>query len=786
VEDPVQILFVEDSEADFHLVERQLRRQDVVARCVQAATPDALAARLAEGGWDVVLADYHVPGFEFHELLTMLRRALPGVPVLLVTGSIGEDHTVDLLRGGICDYVHKDRLGRLAPALHRCLREAAERVARADIEKALRDSQADLHHAQTIGHIGSWRLDVRRNVLTWSPECHRIFGVPEDTPLSYDTFLDCIHPEDREFVSRRWQSALKGEHYDIEHRILVGGQVRWVRERADLEFGSDGLLSGGFGTTQDITDQKVVERVLSDYQDRLETARREAMHLARAKSEFLANMSHEIRTPLNAVLGLAQSGMRRHAGHAAGATFSHILDAGQLLLGIINDILDFSKIEADKLVVERIPVDLSLVVERAAAMVAGRARDKGLAYTIRPAADLPAGFVGDDLRVTQVLINLLSNAVKFTARGEVGLSVSRVAGQLHFCVSDTGIGIAPEQAERLFDAFEQLDASTTRRYGGTGLGLAISRQLARLMGGDIRVDSVLGKGSRFTLCLPLEETMPPPKPHLQAAAGGPRLTGMRILAADDSADNRLVLAELLGLEGALLMQVKNGREAVEAIGQVGANGFDVVLMDIQMPVMDGYAATRALHKLAPDLPVIGLTAHALAEERERILSAGMVAHVTKPILIDELVAILLHYAPAALQPAAAAEWAAPAAVLPAPTFPAAVPHGDDSLIDRAALAIRHAGRPDFVQNLMALVLQSNADTAARLRAAARDGDLDHIVFLAHRAKGTLGNLSVTSLQRQAELTELAARQRAPDAPDHAHGLADGFDRLLAELRNRPQ
>ncbi|MDX9995269.1 MAG: response regulator [Rhodocyclaceae bacterium] len=776
MQDPIQILVIDDSEADFRLVERQLRRQDVIARCVHAATPAALAERLAERAWDIVLADYHVPGLEFHEMLADIRRVAPAVPVLLVTGSIGEDHTVDLLRGGICDYVHKDRLGRLASAVRRCLRDAAESRDRAEMEKALRDSQADLHHAQAIGQIGSWRLDVRRNVLTWSPENHRIFGIPEGTPLSYDIFLACIHPDDREYVDRRWRAALKGEHYDVEHRLLIDGQVRWVRERADLEFGPDGLLSGGFGTTQDITDQKVVERVLADYQDRLETARREALRLARVKSEFLANMSHEIRTPLNAVLGLAQAGMRQHVGHKSGTTFARILDAGELLLGIINDILDFSKIEADRLVVEKVPVDLAQVVERATAMVTARARDKGLGFAVRRAEDLPAGFLGDGLRVTQVLMNLLSNATKFTARGEVGLSVSRDAERLYFCVSDSGIGIAPEQLERLFDAFEQLDASTTRRYGGTGLGLAISRQLARLMGGDITVVSVLGQGSRFTLSLPLVEAALPARSTVQAATAGPRLIGLRILSADDSADNRLVLAELLEPEGALLTQVENGRLAVDAVGQAGAGRFDVVLMDIQMPVMDGYAATRALHKLVPDLPVIGVTAHALAEERERILAAGMVAHVPKPVHLDDLVDALLR---------ATGRDAVP----PAPTFaaPAAVSTSSrPSALDMPALLARYKGKADFVMRLLHTVRTNHADMPARLRGAAEAGDLEQAMLLAHSLKGISGNIAARETQALAHEVERACRDIAAGVAGAVPAagllaLADAFAALLSAI-----
>ena len=376
----------------------------------------------------------------------------------------------------------------------------------------------------------------------------------------------------------------------------------------------------------------------------LVAARSEAERLARTKSEFLANMSHEIRTPLNAVLGLARIGARDSALHATQETFVRILDAGEHLLGVINDILDISRIDAGKLTVEALPFQLPAVVGNASSFVVGAAKQKGLVCKVEQAHDLPEWVAGDAQRLQQILVNLLSNAVKFTERGEVWLSVTRQRDDTCFEVVDSGIGMTGEQVDRIFAPFEQADSSTTRRYGGTGLGLAISRNLAHLMGGEITVTSTPGAGSRFTLHLRLPATEPPlSEPAGEGAPTGRRLAGLRMLAAEDVEINRLILEDLLVHEGADVVFAEHGRLAIERLKEAGVAAFDVVLMDVQMPVMDGFEATRRVLELAPGLPVIGLTAHALAEERQRCLAAGMVEHVSKPIDADELVdAILRH------------------------------------------------------------------------------------------------------------------------------------------------
>ncbi|MBU1665823.1 MAG: PAS domain S-box protein [Gammaproteobacteria bacterium] len=377
----------------------------------------------------------------------------------------------------------------------------------------------------------------------------------------------------------------------------------------------------------------------------------EAERLTRVKSEFLANMSHEIRTPLNGVLGLAQIGCRDSAGRdRASETFAKIVQSGKLLLGIINDILDFSKIEAGKLEIESLPVELLGVLREVTNLMNERAQAKGLAFRIRKAPDLPSVCKTDPVRLGQILINLLANAIKFTESGSVTLGIARDGEQLVFTVTDTGIGMTPEQVARLFRPFEQADGSTTRRFGGTGLGLAITQRLLQLMDGNIRVDSQPGVGSCFEVRLPYIEANLDANPVASAGTAGAAhesglpLAGLNILVAEDNEVNQEVIRELLSGDGADVTLADNGRQAVEYVLSLGGAAFDLVLMDIQMPEMGGHEATRRILELAPDLPIIGQTAHAFAEEKAACLAAGMVAHIAKPLDPDALVELILRYA----------------------------------------------------------------------------------------------------------------------------------------------
>ncbi len=386
--------------------------------------------------------------------------------------------------------------------------------------------------------------------------------------------------------------------------------------------------------------------VLKTLQRELSTARDEAQASAQAKGYFLANMSHEIRTPLNAMLGLAQLGRRNGAQHPpAVQAFERILRAGRHLQGVINDVLDYTRIESGKLPVERQPVRLAAVVKDAMDLVSDRAVEKGLA--LKWSSDgVPTHVKLDPLRVSQVLVNLLANAIKFTEHGAVTLFLQRQGEQLSIAVSDTGPGIPPEDHERIFHAFEQADASTTRKYGGSGLGLAISRRQVEAMGGTLSVRSTPGQGATFTVLLPLEEVEAPastPGDGVQARD----LSGLQVLVVDDVDINREILQDILAHFGVASMQAASGEEAIRLVEAHGAQAFDLVLMDVQMPHMDGYQTAAALRQLDPELPMVAVTAHAMASHRQHSMDAGMKDHLNKPVDADALMACVARVVPEA-------------------------------------------------------------------------------------------------------------------------------------------
>ncbi|RLJ17882.1 hypothetical protein DJ030_12815 [bacterium endosymbiont of Escarpia laminata] len=642
------------------------------------------------------------------------------------------------------------------------------------MENDLRESEANLAQAQTIAHLGSWHLDILSDQLSWSKETYQIFGLEVDSPVSLGNFVAALHLEDTDRVLDAWDAAQLGAPYDIEHRIIADGKEKWVRERAEIHFNDQGQAISVLGTVQDISSLKLAEHAT-------QTALAEAQRLAKVRSDFVANMSHEIRTPLNGVLGLAKMGERGVTTEKAQEIFARITVSGRHLLQVVNDILDFSKIEAGKLVIEKRPVDLIASVDRAASLVKSQVQEKGLSFHLDFADGLPLWVKSDALRLEQILLNLLSNAVKFTQQGEIRLTVEIKNQTLLFRVSDTGVGMAENQLVQLFQPFEQADSSTTRRFGGTGLGLSISINLARMMGGDIQVKSRLGDGSEFILNLPLEPATAVPDAAAQAVpATGQRLKGVRLLAAEDIEVNRLILADLFDQEGAEVVFAEHGQQALDLLQEQGEDAFDVVLMDIQMPVMGGYEATQRIRELSAKLPVIGLTAHALAEEKARCLVCGMVDHVAKPIDADELVnAIQQQVSSSAsdLLPHTTAE-----SPLLSDNLSDQPMHQDgDPPVDWEALRKRYRGREGFITKLVQTALNSCKEMPDKLRQAMHAHDSMQLSFLAHGLKGIAGNLEANRLYQLATQVETNAKQGGTATDPVAGELAAALEKVLAAL-----
>ncbi len=543
---------------------------------------------------------------------------------------------------------HEGPFSREERSLLEALAERVGRVIeRKRLERDLALNTETLSLAQEIAKVGSWSLDLRDNHLSWSDEVYRIFGFePQRFEATYEAFLDSVHPGDRDVVRASFAKSIEtNSPYEIEHRVLrPGGEVRIVREKSINFVGESGEVIRSVGMVHDVTKLKQVEKALRQ-------AKRAADVANQAKSTFLASMSHEIRTPLTAILGCVDilnqpdrdaalfpqlpEMIRRNADH---------------LLSLIDNVLDLSKIEAGELEPSLEPCDVADLLNRIVETENPGAARKGLSLRAVVEGPFPKSVVTDALRLRQIVINLVGNALKFTEVGGVTLRARVELGErpnsrtLKVTVEDTGVGIPPEQMEVIFKPFGQVDASTTRRYGGVGLGLAISRRLAHLLGGEITAESQAGRGTTIMLRLPLCQRSEDDAGELAAAGesalfSGPPLDGMRILLVEDFADTQAIIRHFLQVAGAEVCVADNGALGVqEVLKNVETNTpFDVVLIDMMMPVMDGYQATRMLREHGVETPIIALTAHAMSKDAEKCRIAGCDSYVSKPVKPARLV-----------------------------------------------------------------------------------------------------------------------------------------------------
>jgi signal transduction histidine kinase len=619
------VLLIEDVESDAALIIRQLEKAGYAVVSERVETAAELTAALGKQTWDLVLADFSLPQFDAPAALAVLQATGLDVPFIVISGTIGEETAVDMMRAGAHDYLMKDHLARLGPAVRRELAEAQVRREHKQAEEALRESEFFFKESQRAAFVGSYKTNFITGVWESSEVLDQIFGIDKGYSRTIQGWLDMIHPDDAWMMDRylRVDVISKRNRFNKEYRIVrkSDGEIRWVNGLGEVDSDAEGNVISLIGTIQDITERKRTEDEL-----------REA---GAAKDRFLALLSHELRNPLTSIMNAAQLLKAVDADDPRLVRARDVIDrAATTQARILEDLLDVSRSTLGRVVLRKKPLRLDTLVCAVTRSLASQAAGNGLALEMNAEPDVVID--GDATRIEQVLHNLIGNAIKYTEHGSVWVTVHRSEEDAVVTVSDTGIGIAATMLPSVFDMFYQADESLAHTAGGLGLGLAIVKSFVGLHGGTVTAESDgPGQGARFTVRLPAlaagaawETPVVRPVP-----VGG--LVARRVLLVDDNVDARETLRDILELDGCTVFEAGDGLDALVVAERERP---DVVLLDIGLPGVDGYEVARHLraHPVTASTHIVAITGYGQEADKRKAAEAGCDDHLTKPVDLDAL------------------------------------------------------------------------------------------------------------------------------------------------------